>query len=437
VVDAGTTSTRQTSELLPYTANSALRVTIPLPINSSDAPLVNRMLHVAAYTLPFARLGVNFEYDFEERDNQARQYAWQYVRGDSADQPGVDFAVFNRPRDETTSQYSVEASLRLPKRAKLQASYEYESTYRNFAAVTDTDKDKYSTSYQFNLGSNLQNRFELNYVQQRGSTYEWSRSFFQLLPVSLINQIAVDQRWINHPALRQYHLADSNEDVVSWRSTWQPNEQWWLQLLLRNNRVRYINSDLGVRDKNAMQGSIALNYMPSTTVTLQAHLDLRRDERDQRGRSFAGGINKPANVVVAPFPEGSDPARNYDVLERSDAASFGLDLNWTINEKVQLESHYNYLRADTEYQFRTFGPALSGAPLPDVLSKMHSLETSFSYAYTARITVTGTYVYYRYKDSDYALADVEATTIAKVLSVGASNPNDTLNLVSLTMNYQF
>ena len=446
-VDAAITETRQTGALLPYTNNAALVVAAPLPVTTMEAPLVNSQLHLAAYTQPLTRLGVNFEYHFRDEDNQATQYAWQYVRGDGADQPSSDLAVFNLPRDETTSRYSVDAHLRLPDRSRLQWGYAYETVFRNFAAVTDTQQDEYAASYQFSLDNGLQNRLGVTHRIQRGSTYEWSRSFFQLLSVNLINQIAADQRWNNHPALRQFHLADSSRDQINWRSTWQMHDQWWLQLLLGSNRVRYTYSDLGLRDQQALNASVAASYMPSNDLTLQWHLDLRRDKRDQRGRTFAGGINKPANVVVAPLPQGSDPRRNYDVLAQSDAASLGFDLNWTLSEQLQLAGHYTYLRANSSYEFRADQwqnsqastntlPAL-GSPLPNVISRLHSLEASVTYIYSARISLVAGYQYYRYQDNDYALANTRADSMTKVLGLGATNPNDALNLLSVTMTYQF
>lgn len=447
VLDGAVTETRQTGSLLPYTSNPALLASTPLPTTRMDAPLVNQQLHLAAYTQPLDRLALNFEYHFRDRDNQGNQYAWQYVRGDGANQPSADLAVYNQPLDETTSEYAVAASLRLPDRSRLQWGYAYETVFRNFAAVTDTKQDEYTASYQFSLDNGLQNRLGVTHTDQRGSTYEWSRAFFQLLSVNLINQIAADQRWTNHPALRQFHLADSSRDQINWRSTWQANEQWWLQLLLGSNRVRYTSSDLGLRDSQALNASVAANYMPSRDVTLQWHLDLRRDQRDQRGRNFSGGINKPANVVLAPLPQGSDPSRNYDVLEQSDAVSLGFDLNWTLNEKLQLAGHYTYLRANSSYQFRTdqfqssqFSNntlAAPGSSLPDVISHLHSLEASVSYRYNQQITLVGGYQYYRYQDNDYALAATQTDSMPMVLSLGATNPNDALNLLSVTMTYQF
>ena len=75
--------------------------------------------------------------------------------------------------------------------------------------------------------------------------------------------------------------------------------------------------------------------------------------------------------------------------------------------------------------------------MPNVISRLHSLEASVTYIYSARISLVAGYQYYRYQDNDYALATTRTDSMTKVLGLGATNPNDALNLLSVTMTYQF
>ncbi len=427
---------RQDGKLSSYSVNPGLTVPTPLPVSDMEKPLSTTFFQVAAYTNPISHLAVNAHYQYKERDNSADRHAWQYVRGDGADQPGPEFSVFNRPLTYQQDQFKLEGIYRFRNRSSLRVSYEYEAEFRNFAAVEDTEQDQINVKYRFSRWRSFSNQLEWNHVNRSGSTYEWSRSFFQLLAVDLINQIPDDQRWINHPSLRQFHLANNNGREISWRGSYVPAEHWLLRATASRKNTDFDKSTLGLKEDLETSFNLGISYLPSDSLSIQTFVDHRRRQRSQMGRTFTGGINKPANVISPPLPQGSDPARNFKVREESNSASAGLGVFWEASERLTLDVNFTYLRVDNDYRFAANGARdLTDQALPTADVSLNEIRLDLKYSYNANLTLNLGYQYYDYADNDWRYDNI--STVNKLLTTGQKNPNEAVNVMTLAMTYQF
>lgn len=432
--DATASSTQQTEKLLPYTANEQLTVIQPTPIDRFDQPLNTGTINLIAYLQPLPSLGFNVRYQYDQRDNTGSRHPWRYIPGDGTNQPAAQFAVFNKPLKFEKERLTLTSNLRLPNRQRLELTYGIERVFRNYAAVEDTEESHFGVAYRFTTGARWQHRLGVDYRNKAGSTYEWARSFYQLLSAPLINQIPDDQRWINHPSLRQFHLANRQKLEAHYRGNFQFNAVWQLQLNLNREITTFDKSDLGLRDDNGGGGNLALTWYPNPVFDFSAYADYRSQSRTQSGRDFTGGIQKPANRVTAPLTQGSDPARNYDLLESNKVLSMGLDVAWDQSERLRFAGHYAMNLASSDLSYDTLLPA---SRLPALETTVHSLEAGATWRYSARLEFSGSYAYYRYEDIDYAFPSSQIGFLDKVLTTSPQAPNEAVSSLTFSIAYNF
>lgn len=437
-LDGMTSTTRQQESLVGYTVNPLLTVTTALPTDTMHGPLNVDMFNAAMLTRPMDRLKVNLRYRFNERKNHGLRYAWQYVRGDGADQPGADFALFNRPLDYEKELYTVDGKYTLANRTRIGLSYDYSKVFRNYASVYRTEEDAYTFTVEPARSQQFQHRMEITFSDLSGSTYEWSRSYFQELAVSLIDQVPDDQRWTEHPLLRQYQLANQQKVGYKWSTSWTPSDVWMFQGQVAGQDVDFDKSELGLTKVHTFGLNLSAHYTGNETYNSWAWLGFNDDRRQQMGRDFLGGINKPANRVDPPLPEGSDPSRNYRVRQDGQSWSAGLGMQWHISDKWSVKTSYALLWAITEYHVTTYGALdLAGTDFPKTRDKMHNLKTEVDYTVSDNVSLALEHQYFRYSDNSWQYDGVAIGDVAKVLTTGLGNPNEAINMITLSASYKF
>ncbi len=422
-----------------YTVNSALAVSSPLPARALNQPLSTRRAHVGIYLRPARRLRINLHYRYEDREDENARNLWQYVRGDGADQPDSAFAVFSRPLQRESDLYEAEAIVTLANRARLNATYGYEKNYRRYSAVARQETDRISVGFQFPPAL-LPGRHRITFSGARasGSTYEWSRSFFQLMSVQMINRIPDAQRWTNHPLLRQYHVANRQDFGGLWRSEIDLGSHASMQVRLESQKQDYEGSTLGLTGSRERAGNVTLSHFAGDVV-LSVYFDYRQLERSQRGRAFRGGIEKPANVTVGPLPEGSDPSRDYIVAQDNEILAAGFNIDWTVNDRWSVSGGLGLLSIDDDYDVAAGGARDlgNGAPLPPIDWTTNEFTLKAVYAYSDQLSIAGKYQFFDYRNDDWRLAGVETGSISNLLALGQRNPDENVSVFEMAMTYEF
>jgi MtrB/PioB family decaheme-associated outer membrane protein len=300
--------------LSPYTISPWLTVDTPLPVDQIGDELETRNLYVSLLYNLSRRFSVDLKYRFDERENGLSVYPWQYVRADSIDQSPALKAIFNQPHETSKEKYTIEGTWRMPGSARLTVGYDFDTVDRTFSSVDETEEDTGRLEFKMRFFDKLTARLEYSFSNLAGSEYQWSQSFFNNYTVEQINLIPDNQRFNNHPLLRQYHLANRERQVGKFRLQYPMNDK--LNFTLDSNFTShdYDKSELGLTESKQYMVNLSANYMPSDAVTSYLWVSRGQSETEQMGRAFRGGIEKPANVVVPPFPEGSDPSRNWGAL---------------------------------------------------------------------------------------------------------------------------
>jgi MtrB/PioB family decaheme-associated outer membrane protein len=438
-VDGSAGQSEVEGDLSPYTFSPLLISNTPLPIDEIDDELDTRNLYVSLLYKLSRRFTVNLKYRFDERENGLAVYPWQYVRADSADQSPALKAIFNQPHETSKEKYTVEGTWRLPKSARLTIGYDFNTVDRTFSAVEETEEDRGRIEFKMRFFKKLTARIEYSESNLAGSEYQWSQSFFNNLTVEQINLIPDDQRFNNHPLLRQYHLANRESRVGKFKLLYPMNDKWNFTLDSNLTSNDYDKSELGLTETTQYMVNLSANYMPTDAVTSYFWVSRGQSETEQTGRAFRGGIEKPANVIVPPFPDGSDPSRNWDLEEEAETSSIGAGIDWQLKEnKLVLAADYVYVATTLEDRFEVFGARdLAGVDLPDQDTKLHQFTLAIDYHWRPECSFRFSYEYYKYESEDWAVDGVGLDTISKVLTLGEESPNEEINVLSLSASYRF
>ena len=427
----------QDDDFLTYSINDALLVPVDLPRDSLDGEVHTTTFHSLIRHLATARLTLQAQYRYEDRDNQTPRDGYLYVRGDSVDQPAAEYTIYNRPTSHTKNTLGVEGQYRFPNRTRMTLGYEYEAIDRYNAAVETTKEDRFTLKIRNGSLQGLGVGFAIAYHDRAADTYHWDQSYYALLDAALINQTPASQRYNNHPLLSQYYLANRQRTeaklnlALGGRGRWQHN----LDILWRDDD--YDATELGLEWEQHTNMTFSSTYIPGEAISITGYYTLDYLEAEQRGRAFRGGQEKNAFVVIPPYPQASDPARDWTVAPTDTVHSLGMTANWQVQQDVlDLALEYRFTHGTGEEALYSSGASgISSEDLPDNKLRQHHLTLSGDYQVNQDLRIGVNYQYFRYQETNWAVDDLQVNTIDKVLWTGVAAANETVNAIGVTVHY--
>jgi MtrB/PioB family decaheme-associated outer membrane protein len=441
--DGAWASTRQDERFLPYTVNTDLVVNTTLPRNSLGGELVTRSGDLRVNYQPrvaaLRKVTLRGGYHYDERDYDKPRDAYQYVRGDGADQPDAALAIVSTAHDSRREGFDVGADYRLPWwRGKLSLEYQYQDIARRNVAVDETETDTYRTVLRATPVPSLGTRLMWSFTDRKASTYDWAQSYFSRRTTDFINQVPDDQRFDNHPALRQFNLANAEIDAVELNVSYAGIAQWFFAADIEWRELNFDRSQFGLIRTESWRYGVDLQYTPVDALSAFGYASFTRYGSDAAGRSFGGGIEKPANRVVPPLPQGSDPARDWDVSTDDDVWTIGAGVTWHYSENLEFVARYTNVTTESGNEFTSGGSAfLVTRSLPDVETVLHDLSLNADYRVRADLRLSLQYRYYRYDEDDWAYDAVAPATLPNVLTLGERADNEVVNMIGISVRYDW
>ena len=421
-----------------YTVNEALLVTVPVPSNDFDGEVATSTGNVRLLWSPLPKLNTEVFYKVRDRDYDTDRNGYLYVRGDGSDQPGTEQTVYNTDHDLTSQTAGAEASYRLPLRSKLSFEYAYEKVERRNAPVEETEEDRYTVKYRIQPWSNFTSRLHLEYADRAADTYEWAQDYYALLDTELINATPDNQRYINHPELMKYYMANRERWESGADFSYLPTERWNVNLNLLWRDDDYDASDLGLTESEWYRAHVSVSYVLSDSLSGSVYTGYDRYESDQSSRSFRGGAEKDAFAIYPPLPQASDPQQDWQSDATDTSITLGANLQWQIAPDLELNLDYSYVDTANEQNLTTQpGASVTASDLPDVNTKLHHLQASGIWQLRDDLSLQLDYQFYSYKTDDWAWENVQANTIGKVLTFGQTNPNEDIHYVGASVIYRW
>jgi MtrB/PioB family decaheme-associated outer membrane protein len=428
----------QDQDYLDYTVNEALVVTEPVPKNNYDGEVATSIFNTRLMLRPMAKMNAQVFYKLRDRDYDAERDGYLYVRGDGGNQPASKFTVYNTNHDLTSQIAGFEVDYRLPLRSKLSFEYEYEDVERRNAAVEETEEDRYTLGYRIQPWSNFTARIHLQYADRAADTYEWAQNYYALLDTELINATPDNQRYINHPQLMQYYMANRERWEGKLDLTYLPSERWNLNMNLLWQEDDFDKSYLGLTGASWGRLHISASYVASETFSTTLYAGYDQYEGEQTSRAFRGGQEKNAFEIYPPLPQASDPLQDWDLDATDSSTTIGLNLQWLPAKDMELNLDYSFVDTTSEQDYSTpAGSNLVLSDLPDVDTRLHHVEASGTWHMQENLSVQLDYQFYSYETDDWAWDNVQADTIGKVLSFGQQNPNEDIHYLGASVIYRW
>lgn len=437
-VDASYAVASQDQDFLDYTVNPALTISDPLPRRNLDAEVATGTVNARLLLQPLRGLNLEGFYRLRDRDYDMPRDGYNYIRGDGSNQRDSRFTVYNTAHDLTSQTVGFEAGYRLPLRSRLTFNYEFENIERRNVAVEETDEDRYTLAYRIQPWSSFTTRLSLLYGNRAADTYQWDQSYYALLDTGLINQTPDNQRYLNHPELSQYHLANRERVEGKADFNYLPTERWNLALNLLWRDDDFDKTRLGLRSATWGRAHASASYAAAEGFATSFYAGWDRYEGEQRGRSFRGGQEKNAFEIYPPLPQASDPGRDWDLDATDTSITLGATVDWEINTEFALRLDYHFIDTVSEQALATrpgANPAASN--LPDVDTRQHQFEANGIWKLQDNMHLRIDYRYFRYDSNDWARQGVQADSIGKVLTFGERNANEKIHYLGASVIYRW
>ena len=436
--DTSYSRSSQDENYQPYTINPTLVVNEAEPRSSLNGDINTTVANGGVLFRPLPKLSLDFNYHYYDRDNDSPRDGYLYPPADSANQPGSDFTVYNRPYEVTKNRAELKGSYRLPKQTRISLAYQYENITRHNAAVRETDEGTVTAAIRFLPFKKASGRFSLAYSDREASTYNWDQSYYAFLDTGLINQTPDSQRYTNHPLLSQYYLSNRERWQARFNGSYMAGQNWNLNLDMLWEDKDYDKTTLGLKSEEQFNTTLSANYNPGQNWSFTTYYSYDYYEGKQFGRSFRGGAEKNAFVTTPPYPQASDPERDWSTKPETVSHAVGVNVAWAPRpDEFDMELDYSFVDTNVEQNFTTFGASdLSGESLPDNETRLHHLKWDANYHFSDLISMTFSYQFYSYEEDNWALDGVSADTIDKVLFTGEKAPDDTIHVFGLSVLYQ-
>ena len=305
-------------------------------------------------------------------------------------------------------------------------------------SVGETETDTYRLVVRATPAAALSSRLSWSFADRKADDYQFDESFFTRRTLEFINQTPEDQRFDNHPALSQYHLANAETDEVKLDLGYSGFERWYLAADVKWRDINYDQSIFGLIEAESWHYGLDVQYSPDDALSLFGYLNYTRYEPDSAGRSFAGGAEKVATDTVPPLAQGSDPTRDWSVDVEDQAVTLGGGVRWDYSENLTLEAQYVFVDTTSETSFGSGGAAdLDTTSLPDIETTLHSFSLNADYRWRDSVTLVFSYQYYNYSEDDWALDGTTYDTLDDVLLLNERPDDEAVNLFGVSWRYAF
>lgn len=459
----------QDQSLLPYTVNvppqvsPGLAVPIGLPSGSLNGRVDTTLFDLALTARPLDRAFVKLKYTYDKRDDKTASRQFLYVAGDVLDQPAVppgqtpnDVAAnqirTNLPIGKTDNKFLVDADYRLARGLTLRGYYQYIATdYQVASQRSRADSNLNRLGAEIRSSANEEFNGSLKYIwdRRRGADYTMNASYAAAVtPPTLANV-----PFLQLPTLRYYSDANYTQDQLKGTLSYTPFGPFALQLYADWWSRDFQGPNCGGPNDQLLLGAAPPVVLPAQcqgltkatgqNYTVDGQYNLFDEWRfnafytwaqiaqDQAGRAFASVASGTANVGFA-----GDPARNWAANSRTTDNTAGIGLKWTPFDK-RYDAGIQYLYNQGRTAIDTFaGAALAPpGPLPDVNSRLNSLQLYGRWQFSQNLTLRANYWYQQLSTDNWSYDNAGMAASNNVLLSGQSSPNYRANVIAVALTY--
>ncbi len=425
----------QNESFLPYAATPGIVITTPLPRSSLDGKANTTLanLNITSRVLP--KLTLRGSYKYDERDDRTPQAQYLYIGGDSqSPQSGVatDRARTNLPLSHKQHLVKLDADYVLRPGTKLNAGYDYQQIHRDHEEVDKTKEHTVRVGVRSSIVENVTGAAKYSHSRRRADQYTdapFEESFSPQYRATLAPGTVFD----NHLLVRKYNFSNRDRDALKFNVTASPYQKVTLGLA-----AEYYDDDYKT-DKNILLGrndakgtiyTLDAGFTPADKVTVFAYYTHDNYKSHQNGRSFTS-TTKAAAAVDGPYPAG-----DWFVGVDNKADTFGIGFKVTeFQGRIDFGGDLIYTRSTGHVD--PTATTLAALPLPDNKTRLTALQLFAKYQLQKNSWAKLTFLYQKYRESDWAWDNVRPTEMANVISTGQQPPNYSVTGVGVSYIYRF
>lgn len=449
---------KQNDAFLPYTINTAdqtpgtsLLVPNALPRGSLDGEIQKTVVDLALFSRPIARLALKARYHYEDNKNKTPEDVYAYVGGDTTNQdPVVSDSVNstrirrNLPPGTKENRFKVDADYPIGWGALVRGWYQYKKVDYEVAADelrTDTTDNEFGVEVRKVMGDAFTGALRYVFDQRRGSDYDNSRPYEASFTSAVVTAQPIPD---NIPTLRHFFVANYDKNLVRAEAVWSPLEAVtvtgradWYQIDYKgpdcggpNDQVLpppsvFPSECLGRTGANGQSYTVDASWVPADGWTTFAFYTYSRFSTDQASRSWN---NTNAQAIST--------AQDWSASLRYTDNTAGLGARFAPASK-QWDAGMQYLYSGgTGRTSLSTGSALA-APLavPDLETTLNSFQLFGRYRVNKNVLLRFNYAYEKYRTSDWAYDNANATSSNNVLLTGHQSPRYDANVFGVTIAY--
>lgn len=410
---------KQNEALLPFSTSTDTSL---LPRQTAAAEIDTALLWLNVASRPLQRLSLDAQYKDFRTKNKTPRDLFRYVKTDNTlgTQAAItaEHALYNLPYDWTQSLMKLDASYYLMTGTTLKLGYDRDTVGRDYREIRKTRENTYRAGFRSTYFSKAHAGVNVSAGRRKGlDDYNHANIYSEIHTPEHIAAISnPDLRFENHPELRKFDIADRRRYKYGANLTTFPHETTTVGLSYNFTGDEYDPSKIGLQDRDDRSVTVDVSVAPFEALSVHGFYTIQEIDFRQVGRNFGS--------VVAQV---QDPNRNWRIDHDDDTDTMGTGFNLSMmDHRVTINGTYSFSVSNIATDIEA-GPALTppAVDLPDLKTRLHSVELSGQYRVTEQLSVGIGYQYEIYKSEDFATAGVDpgSSVIAAVVTLSGSVPN--------------
>jgi len=385
---------RQDAAFLPYSTLAGATVPTPGSLDG-DVRLLHYSLGLASHPVT-TRLSARADLSYDGRDDRTTPLTLGYVLTDTF--PGPNGMTPRYSEDRTRLEGSADYLLLRWLRVGIGGTYLDTYYPPSWGVISHTRDDESWGRATFGPLAGVT-------VTLKGGDASRTNSGFN--PVALLPE--------ENPLIYQFNYAPRDRVFYTLTGSWSATAQltWSVEGFFADDDYRL--SQLGLSSVHQRRGSSTLSWAPSES--LSAYIDGGYQRLYMLQAGFTGALTVPWLV--------SNAERFW---------SLGAGGEWAMARRWTLALDYVHAPSYGDTGTQVLGLS---QPFPENWSRLDSARLDLRYKWTPALQMHLRYIHEKYASSDWALDNVGPDTIANLLAFGVLPYSRNVNLVGLTVRYQF
>lgn len=386
----------QNDPFLPVTINPNLQPD-PLPRSSLEGEVITRNYVVRANSTPLPRLELNADYTYDRHQDLTPQALFPQVITDTF----LSGSLLNYPYSFETRSSRLEAGYRVNRIVRVSVGGEHRNEQQEFENIVNTRTNSVWIQSNIRPADTLSVRLKLLSSRRVAPDY-----------VSLADILSP-----NNPLMRQYDIGDRNRKQGQATLSWMPVSVVDLSFQWQQNVDQYDATAVGLTASRDTNYTVNLGLQPSEHVSLSAYYTEEHILNDQAGSQD--------------FSTADWYGDRKDVVRTA-----GLDAEWKHIAMSHWGAGASFLYQLARGEIAVVKGGATGA-FPNIVEKMQGVQLYASRELTDHLALRFGYGFQRYRSNDWALDNVSPATVPNVLTLGIQSPNYTINIVAVSVQYDF